>query len=133
MIPFIPVVCISPQDYKHAHEFLRQEHRDSDLGFPTLVAFSPSEGIVGLMSTRTDEGLVVAGPLVVKRSDRPRPFITLRLIDAYDNTLLSYGVTRYIFSVEKAEERWLRQVQRAYQLQPYAETDQLYYFLKVLR
>lgn len=132
MIPFIPVVCVTPQDYKYVRAFLRTEGLDdADLDFPTLVAFSQDDGIIGVISTNVRDGLIVAGPLIVK-SDKPRIMTLVRLIECYDKTLLTYGITRYIFSVNKANERWLDQIKRVYQIEPYAETEDEYHFLKVL-
>src|ERR671914_1764118 len=95
----------SPRDYARCHALLRQHGPVVKLGWPTVLAERRGE-VLGFVSTRPDQRVIVAGPLVVNGTPRPG-IVVMRLADAYDRVMRKAGVTSYLFHVEPGNARWL--------------------------
>lgn len=89
----------NPGDYSGAQELARKEgFVKSKMTFPTILAMD-KDGIVGVLATRIENEMIVAGPMVVK-SDRRRPRTVMRLAELYDIAMKGMGITSYIFHTE---------------------------------
>jgi hypothetical protein len=121
---------MTPHDYRAAHAFLRAQDADEPLSFPTVVAIR-DDAIVGLLSTQTGQGAVIAGPLVISMA---RPiFIAIRLIEAYERVLWEAGVRSYRFGIDATEGKaWADMVQR-YGFEPYTEHAGALWFKRELQ
>jgi len=79
------------------------------LGWPTVVA-EENGRVVGFLSTHKVAGALLAGPLVIEGSHRPWVFI--RLVEAYETVLRAAGVTVYAFRVDKSNEKQVERLDR---------------------
>lgn len=70
------------------------------LGWPTVVAEENGE-VVGFVGTYPREDALVAGPLVIKGSKRP--WVFLRLAEAYEVILRTAGVKLYFHTIDKLQ------------------------------
>lgn len=90
-------------DFRKVHNFTRRLGiPDQTMEFPTILAFDAKGEIIGILSTNTEQGMIIAGPLAI-RADRPHPMVAVRLIEAYDAVMRSLGIKQYIFSSVKGE------------------------------
>lgn len=91
-------LATSPADYKKCHA-LMSETEKCELSFPTFMAEEETKELAGFISTRPrvkTDGIIVAGPLVVKGR---RPIVSFRLGEVYDLFMKSLGLT-FFFEVE---------------------------------
>jgi hypothetical protein len=79
------------------------------LGWPTVVAEEDGK-VVGFLSTHKTKDALIAGPLVIE--GKHRPWVFLRLTEAYENVLRIAGVARYVFRVSKENDKHLERVRR---------------------
>lgn len=97
------VMARTPNEFRKAHELMRAEGvEDTPLGFPTVLAFE-GDVVVGLFSTVPKKDTIIAGPMVLK-SDRPRKFTALRLMEAYDSIMRTAGVSTYTTFIERKDK-----------------------------
>ncbi len=99
------------------------------LGFPTVYGMSDDGNVIGFTSTNTEQGAIISGPTVIDPDFKPRLKYAQEQIKAHEFVLAKYGVTEYLFSVEKTNEKMLRTVQAA-GFTPYDEDDKLYWYKK---
>ena len=85
----------------------RRMGEKQSLGWPTVVAEENGKQI-GFLSTIPDESVVIAGPLVIDAERRP--FVFMRLVEAYENVLRAAGVTEYLFTVPESQPEHLARV-----------------------
>lgn len=118
-------------DYRYVHQFLREQGEEvsRSLTSPTVAAIDGEGAIVGVLGTTIQNDMIVAGPLLIAKELRGYRII-IHLIDFYDLALSSLGITSYVFSVEKGNDRWLNLVKRVYDIEPYAEKDGVLFFIK---
>lgn len=120
----------NPADYRACHDILRAHNRPLDwkLHWPTVVAIRDNK-VIGFLSTCKSTWAVMAGPL-----ESPSPFVTLRLVEAYEVVLNTIGVSRYCFFIEKdiAHTHWVKQV-RTLGLNPISQTPTRFYFERILK
>ena len=109
-------LACSPADYRRARAFLAERMEVGRLSYPTV--YGQRDGrVVGVLSTSTDQGAIVAGPLAVEGRS---PFVALRLIEAYDRVMQAAGVSFYHFHVAADNARW-REVIEQFGLRPFHE------------
>lgn len=71
---------------------------NTHFGWPVIVAEENGKAI-GFLATYDTESALIAGPLVIEGSNRP--FVFIRLVDAYENLLKTIGVSVYCFRIAK--------------------------------
>ena len=102
---------------------LAQDHRDyaqclklmkkvgekpERLGYPTIVAMD-GEKVEGFLATQRRKDALVAGPLII---DRPSIRVALKLLNAYEQTLIHFNQPYYYFTVVPKNPRWLQLVDK---------------------
>jgi hypothetical protein len=103
----------SSTNYRLATEkdrFTIYEHFDltSILGWPVVIA-EREDKIIGFFGTQDRKDVIVAGPMGI--SIKIKGFVAMRLVEAYDNLMRSFGVKEYLFSIDsKNNAKWLKQV-----------------------
>ena len=121
-------IAQSPQDYKLCHNLARETQTSIEqLSFPTVMGFE-GDALVGFMSTFLGEGLIVAGPMVIK-ADKRRAKLALRLGENYENAMRSLGVHSVIMSVER-NSIMHKAVQRYTDMEPYAEEGESLFYVR---
>lgn len=119
---------IGRKDYRAAHQFIASEgFARSTLGFPTIVAEREGE-LIGLLGTVIKDNMILAGPLVIK-SDRPRSFTLVRLVEAYEAAMRHIGVKSYIFGSDNPK---LLEHLTELGLKPYAVENGVSFFVRKL-
>jgi hypothetical protein len=120
----------SPKDFHKAHALMRAEGVPKQkLGFPTLLVVEDNDP-VGLISTDIQNGMIIAGPLVVK-SDRRRIQTAITMVEMYEMALRSMGIKTFIFHVE--EGSFLdKMISRYSEYQPYATEGTKKFFIRRL-
>lgn len=114
-------VASNPGDYNNAHSLMQAEGIPKvRLGFPTLLAIEDGTWkLVGILGTRIEKKMVIAGPLVL-RSDQRRIFTAIRLAEAYEMSMRNLGIKSFIFYGE-AGGLLERAINRYYpHMEPYA-------------
>ena len=100
-------LATSPRDYTRCRALMREFVEPVALSFPTVMA--ERDGVLlGFLATQPRKEAVIAGPLMLR--DRS-PFVTLRLLEAYDNVMRAAGITAYHFYVRQGNA-WRSQVER---------------------
>lgn len=98
----------NPRDYAACHEIMRTNgSTDWDLHWPTIVAIRDKQ-VIGFLSSNKVDWCVMAGPLELTK---PSPFVTLRLIEAYEIVMRRMGVTQYCFFIAKSNQQWMKQAE----------------------
>lgn len=96
-------------EYNRLYALMEQEGgKKEPIGWPVVVAEEDGKAIGFLATYPTTEALI-AGPLVIEGSKRP--FVFLRLVDAYENVLKTAGVTAYCFRVAKSNTKQMKRVE----------------------
>lgn len=126
------IVAQTSQDYKSCHELIKLENvDDTQLTFPTLMAYNKDDDLVGLLGTHISKGHVCAGPLVL-RSDRARYWTIIRLVDTYDKVMSEMGLSYYIISVEQSNKEWIDKVENLVGLKPYSTDENHRFYVRRL-
>jgi hypothetical protein len=121
-------IAQTPNDYKLCHALARETATPiKQLSFPTVLGYE-GDTFVGFMSTFLGEGLIVAGPMVIK-PDKRRPRLALRLGENYENAMRSMGVHSFIMSVER-DSVMHDAVKRYTGMEPYAEEENTLFFVR---
>src|SRR5215471_7413762 len=126
------LVCQTPEEYEKCSEF--QERIDGSrevLGFPTVYGLDHYGNLLGFVSTNTDYGCIQVISLVVDPALKPRYAYAKALIDALGVILQRFGVTEYLFSIAKDNDRMF-QATSAQGLTPYGQDEQFYWYRRVL-
>lgn len=93
-------IANNPGDYNSAHDLMKAEGFPSQkLSFPTVLAIDDGK-TVGLLSTRIQNKMIVAGPLVLA-SDRMRVHTAIKLCELYEIALAAMGITTFLFHTEE--------------------------------
>jgi len=99
----------SGHDYASCHSFLRRfDQQTPHLTFPTVMAERGNE-LIGVLGTKKSRKAVVAGPLYVEVPGN-YAFVTLRLIEAYENILRHLGIRTFLFSIWQHQPTWVKMV-----------------------
>lgn len=119
-------------DFRKVRKFLdaNVEETVPRLSFPTIVAEKDGE-IIGVCGTNIKQQTIFQGPLALKR-DRPRRFTALRLIDAYDAVMRLAGISMYAVYVDRQNIPLKDLFQKTFEIEPYASTDEGFYYLRKL-
>lgn len=124
-------IANTPEDFELAHTLMRNEGAPLDvLGFPTVMCFEGSE-LIGICGTHTDDGMIIAGPLLL-RTDKRRAFTALRLADYYENTMRGLGITSFIFSAEEGSVMKEACDRYMHNMKPYAIEGDRYFYIRKL-
>src|SRR5262245_41754596 len=95
----------SSKDYRACHQLLKGlQIAAGTLSWPTVMAIREGE-VIGCLSTQTDKGAIIAGPLAV--STTPPSLVALRLVEAYEHVLQRLGLQGYYFGVVAGTQRWV--------------------------
>lgn len=90
-------IASNPGDYQQCHKLMNAEGIEkARITFPTVMAVDKKEGLVGFLSTRIQDKMIIAGPLVL-RSDRRRVFTAIKLAAAYEMAMRNLGIQTFIF------------------------------------
>jgi hypothetical protein len=122
----------NPGDYSAAHKLLRDEGLEGriKLGWPTVTAWRDGT-LIGVLSTNSKNGAIVAGPLGVRKGIDAR--VAINLIELYDVIMRAAGVTHYTFLTEGDETLVERGVRRYYpNMKPYSTKDNRRFYVKEL-
>lgn len=104
-------ICSTGADYAKAHAFVRSERdHDPPLTLPTILAIEDDE-VVGIMGTEQDEQMIRVGVFMTK-SDRPRVFTALRMVEVYDNVMRNMGISTYVALIVREDARMQRMLDR---------------------
>ena len=123
-------LCINETQYELCRQFQQRiEGIQVELGFPTVYGADSLGNLLGFTSTNTEFGCVISGPTVIDPYFKPRLKYAQEQIKAYESSLRSFGVTEYLFSVDKINTRMLQTVERA-GLVPYDEDETSYWYKK---
>lgn len=101
-------IASAGSDYRACHAINKALGKPGKpLHFPTVVAERDGK-ILGYLSTHREvTWCLMAGPLEVLT---PSPFMSMRLIEAYESVLKAVGITRYCFAIDKGQQGWIEQV-----------------------
>lgn len=116
-------------DYPACEALLPDDDYAEAWEFPTLVAEREGQ-ILGVLSTRTTDGLVSIGRLALAPG-RQAPWVALRLVEAYERQLSTYGLTAYWWGVERRRQD-LQQLMGRLGFVPQLETADAWWYRKEL-
>ncbi len=123
-------LCVTEDQYRNCSELqFRIEGKTDKLGFPTVYGADSEGNLLGFTSTNTEFGCIISGPTVIDPRFKPRLKYAQEQIKAYEATLRSFGVTEYLFSVDKINSKMLQTVEKA-MLSPYDEDETSYWYKK---
>jgi hypothetical protein len=88
-----------PDDYPSCETLLPEDDYAEAWEFPTCVAVRDAV-VIGVISTRTTGGIVSIGRLALAPGPQA-PWVTLRLVESYDETLRGYGLQAYWWGIER--------------------------------
>lgn len=128
-------VAESGADYKRVHGLIKAEGVENadKLSFPTIMAMDDESGeCVGCLGTNTEQGMIIAGPLVIKR-DRRRTHTIIRLVEAYEAVMRHCKIKSFIFSAKADDEQWLRYIDEVLGFTPYYKDDAYAWFVWKLK
>lgn len=98
-----------PREYAACHKLMKQVgEKPERLGYPTVVAME-GEKVRGFLATQRRKDALIAGPLIV---DTPSLRLALKLLNAYENTLIHFNQREYLFTVIPKNPRWLHLVDK---------------------
>ena len=100
-------LAVGPADYKKCRALMAEFIEPVALSFPTVMAERDGK-LIGFLATQPRKEAVIAGPLMLRERS---PFVTLRLLEAYDNVMRAAGITAYHFYVKNGNQ-WREQVER---------------------
>lgn len=124
-------LAASGRDYAKAHELIRSEGlQQEELSFPTMLAWQGNE-LVGCLGTHITNKMIAAGPLTIK-TDRPRYWTLIRLIENYENVMRAAGISSYIFSVEVTNTDYIDKIDKTFGLKPYAVENGHNFYIRKL-
>lgn len=122
-------LATSGADYRACRALMRVNGNfDQQLHFPTVVA-ERNGRIIGFLSTNECDWCLMAGPL---ETQTPNPIMVMRLVEAYENAIRLMGITRYCFSINKKQKRWIEQTSSFDMVEAIAEDDENIVFEKIL-
>ena len=125
-------VCTSPADYARCSDFQYEVEGTRDkLGYPCVLAENTDGTMRGFISTNSDYGVVLSGPMVIDPKYRPRLPFARDLVTLYHYALKEAGVTSYFFSVEKENTKMLEAV-AGIGLTPYSEDVQRFWYKQTI-
>jgi len=121
-------VAETPEDFKAAKKLLLAEgFAEQEIGFPTVMAWE-GETLIGYITTTPHPDMVLGGPMVMK-GDKQRVFTSVRLVELYEQTMLSLGITSVIFYADENESPFVRGVRRWFpDVKPYAKKGSLLFY-----
>jgi len=115
-------------EYNRLYALMRREMgKQEPIGWPVVVAEEDGR-VIGFLGTYPQEDVLMAGPLVIEGSKRM--FVFLRLAEAYENVLRAAGVTQYLFTVEKSNEKHLKRIEGFEGVTKVRETDDRVSFVR---
>lgn len=107
-------LATTPQHYKNARVFMKDDLDDNDhLSFPTIIAERDDE-VIGVLSTRPTKNMIIAGPIRIDVKGNPT-FTLIRLVDCYEFILRKAGITSYLMhttddyfidTINKISDKW---------------------------
>lgn len=98
--------------------------------FPTIMAVENDE-LIGFLATFPSDEAVMVGPMAVKKG-RNRGWIAIKLFDAYEGLLRFIGVKKYLIQVSKSNMSLVKSVDRLFEQEPVAESEDEVWFLRDL-
>ena len=117
-------------DYANAFALLRDEGVTGEqISFPTILALEDGKA-VGILGTRVENKMVIAGPLVL-RSDKRRSFTAMRLFEYYEHSMKGMGITSYIFNTESGHI-FDKVIREKLELEPYASEGGRNFYIRKL-
>ncbi len=123
-------ICCSENEYQACKEFQQRiEGTQVELGFPTVYGADSLGNLLGFTSTSTEFGCVISGPTVIDPILKPRLKYAQEQIKVYESALRRFGVTEYLFSVDKNNTKMLQTVEKA-GLSHYDEDETSYWYKK---
>jgi len=121
-------IARNPGDYKAAHDLMRGESfPEEKVGFPTILALDGGS-VVGMLSTRIQNGMIIAGPMILK-SDRRRIKTAIKLAELYEISMKGMGISTFIFNTE-TDSIVDKFIQRYSNMQPYATEGNQKFFIR---
>lgn len=119
---------LADADHAAAARFQRdQGEAPTVLVYPSVIA-ERDRVIIGLLGTTPTNwsvpynGVVLMGPLTIKRASQPVVVVALRLMQVYESLLEVAGVQGAVFIVDPQNIGWVRLLERR-GFSPYAHTD----------
>jgi hypothetical protein len=101
------------------------EHK---IDFPTVMAVDDDNEVIGFLATQPKPDMVLAGPMVL-RHDKRRPFTAIQMIQLYEMTMRSLGISSVIFHTIKGSFL-SRGVGRYFPgIKPYSEAGEDQFFI----
>jgi hypothetical protein len=97
----------------------REGFKKEPLGWPVVVAEENGK-VIGFLATYPTDDALIAGPLVIEGGKRP--FVFMRLVDAYENLMRMAGVSVYCFRVDRSNTKQIERVD-SIGLERVGETD----------
>ena len=74
---------------------------------PSLTWVAEEDGVLcAALGLDWEQGMTVAGPLMVDRSLGRKPWMILRLVETMERWMTEAGGTEYLFGVACANKRW---------------------------
>ena len=121
-------LAVGPADYKRCRALMAEFQEPVPLSFPTVLAERDGH-LIGFLATQPRKEAVVAGPLMLRERS---PFVTLRLLEAYDNVMRAAGIAAYHFFVKAANAEWRGQIERL-GMQPWHVDDDGVWYRRTLK
>lgn len=98
-----------PREYAACHRLMKDVGEQPErLGYPTIIA-TDGEHISGFLATQRRKDALIAGPLILKT---PSLRLALRLLNAYEQTLIHFKQPYYYFTVIQRNPRWMHLVDK---------------------
>lgn len=125
-------LVIGKQDRTDVRGLLCGQFPGTRLGWPTVACWADDGRLVGALSTVPKRNALIAGPIVAVEQIVDGIPVIAALVKSYEAILQQAGVQKYLFSVDRSNERWVTLLSNHKSVQPYAVTEQAVLFQRTL-
>jgi len=121
-------IAETPEDWGAVKRLLLAEgFDDQELGFPTIMAID-NETLVGFIATTPRTDMILGGPMVMKH-DKRRVFTAVRLVELYEQTMRSLGITSVVFYADEESSPFVRGIRKWFPgVTPYKKEGSLLFY-----
>lgn len=125
-------LVIGRADRASVRRFFETKFPSTRLGWPTVACWADNGTLVGAISTVPKRDVLVAGPILASEAMVDNVPVLAALVKSYESILQQAGVNKYLFSVERSNERWITMLSNHKGVQPYAVDEGNVFFQRVL-
>lgn len=126
-------LATNPADYRKVKALWREFGVDEGTAsFPTVMAEN-EDGLQGFIATHTQNGMIIAGPMVFRRQGLATGLAMDKLVEAYERILKQAGLSRYSFCVAPETLDRMRDFLAGYGFEFWTEHDGHYWYNRNLK